>query len=187
MQTASLSKEKQLAIRQWTVSFIAPRQVPRWRASASLAGKLMLLHGSRPPPHPPQGYCISRIDQSHSSKGCRIWDCFSPVLGFGITPLLIATCLEREWARLCFAGTPGIRASECDRRTLRRGRRAHLPAAPGQPSFHCRFKRSRCHPFRAALFAGCVLFSTYYIAGTAGDLLVVVPPPEPVKKIKRAT
>ena len=42
MQTASLSKEKQLAIRQWTVSFIAPRQVPRWRASASLAGKLML-------------------------------------------------------------------------------------------------------------------------------------------------
>jgi hypothetical protein len=32
-----------------------------------------------------------------------------------------------------------------------------------------------------------ILFSTYYIAGTAGDLLVVVPPPEPVKKIKRAT
>ena len=56
MQTASLSKEKQLAIRQWTVSFIAPHRYQDGARRSSLAGKLMLLHGIRPPPLiPPQG------------------------------------------------------------------------------------------------------------------------------------
>ena len=58
---------------------------------------------------------------------------------------------------------------------------------PGNRRSFAGLNAAAATPFGPLCLWVAILFSTYYIAGTAGDLLVVVPPPEPVKKIKRAT